>query len=441
LQILLVSPRSEFPDVTPRWLRIPQLSLLILKSLTPFEFHVTIVEEELSPVPLDKDWDLVGITVMTATAFHAYRLADEFRKRGVRVVLGGMHVSMMPQEAMNHCDAVVVGEAEGVWNKVLRDMQSGRLQCLYSNLQPNISDIPLVPYKNKRRFLMPAVAPLVASRGCPNGCEFCCVHKVYGRRLRLLPVERVLEQIRLSGKAYVAFLDDNLGADRDWALKLFAGLKRLSIRFITQVAVAFLLDDELFSAAVAAGLKGAFVGIETIDQKALSHLRKSVALEAYVQAIRRSRDSGVMLHMALIFGFDEHDNSIFNRTFDFIMEQKVFSVSSYVLTPFPGTALYERFLQQKRLLHQNWAYYDGVTPVFRPARMTVEELAEEYMHFRERLFGVRGILQRLPAQISLSPVTFLGVAMGFRRTTALLKRHYRRYFKWLFERGNLPEYQ
>jgi radical SAM superfamily enzyme YgiQ (UPF0313 family) len=409
-----------------------------LKSLTPSEFHVTLVEEELSPVPLDKGWDLVGITVMTATAFHAYGLADAFRKRGVRVVLGGMHVSMMPQEAMNHCDAVVVGEAEGVWDKVLRDLQSGRLQRLYSNLQPNISGIPLVRYRNRRRFLMPAVAPLVASRGCPNGCEFCCVHKVYGRRLRLLPVERVLEQIRLSGNAWVAFLDDNLGADREWALKLFAGLQPLRIRFITQVAVAFLLDDELFSAAVAAGLKGAFVGIETIDEKALRHLRKSVAPETSVRAIRRCRDAGVMLHVALIFGFDEHDRSIFNRTFDFIMEHKVFSVSSYVLTPYPGTVLYERFLQHKRLLHQNWAYYDGVTPVFRPAQMSVEELAEEYMRFRERLFGVRGILRRLPAQLRLNPVTYLGVTMGFRRTTALLKRHYRRYFNWLSERGTPP---
>ena len=434
MKILLISPRSEYHEVTPGWLSIPQMSLLILEALTPPEHQIVAVEEEVEPVPVNGVWDLVGISVMTATATRAYRLADEFRSRGSKVVLGGIHASILPEEAAEHADAVLVGEAEGIWDRILKDAQDNNLQQIYRNSRPDISAMPFVHYKNNRRRLFaPSTAPVVASRGCPHGCEFCCVHRVYGRRLRQLPVERVLEQIRRSSAEWVVFLDDNLGANRDWALELFAGLKQFDLKFLAQLSVGFVLDEELFCAAVKAGLKGIFVGLETIDENALTNFTKAVPLQGYVEVIERCRTAGVLLHASLIFGMDEHDKSIFSRTVAFIKKYRIPSVSSYVMTPYPGTPLFERLLRQGRILHQNWTFYDHVTPVFRPAHMSVEDLAKEYLQFREYISSLKGILSRLPSQIRRHPFGFLGLRMGLRRTSMVLKNHYSRYFDWLQE--------
>jgi radical SAM superfamily enzyme YgiQ (UPF0313 family) len=432
MRILLISPRSEYPDVTPGWLRIPQMSLLILAALTPSEHQVVAVEEEIEPVLVNGNWDLVGITVMTATATRAYSLADEFRRRGSKVVLGGIHASVIPEEAAAHADAVLVGEAEGAWGRILQDAQNNNLQQIYRNSQPNINEMPFVHYNNhKRRVFAPSTVPVVASRGCPHACEFCCVHRVYGRRLRQLPVDRVLEQIRHSSANWVVFLDDNLGVNREWALELFAGLRPFDLKFLAQVSVGFVLDDTLFDEAVTAGLKGVFVGVETIDENGLANFRKSVPLEGYVEAINRCRAAGVLFHAALIFGMDEHDKSIFSRTLDFIKKYKVPSVSSYVMTPYPGTPLFDRMIDEGRLLHQDWQFYDHVTPVFRPALMNLRDLAEGYMQFRRELLSLRGILSRLPSQIRRHPFSYLGLSMGLRRTSILLREHYKRYFSWL----------
>ena len=151
MRILLISPRSEYPEVTPGWLSIPQMSLLILEALTPPEHQIVAIEEETEPVPVNGDWDLVGITVMTATAIRAYRIADEFRRFGSKVVLGGIHASIIPEEAAEHADAVLVGEAEGVWDQILKDAEENNLQQIYRNSRPDISAMPFVHYKNNVR--------------------------------------------------------------------------------------------------------------------------------------------------------------------------------------------------------------------------------------------------------------------------------------------------
>ena len=432
MRILLIAPRSEFPDVARSWLRIPQMSLLVLEALALPEHEVTVVEEDIQPVNLSDKWDLVGITVMTATAPRAYSLAKAFRRRGTKVILGGIHPSVMPNEAAEYADIVVVGEAEGLWESILKDVQKNSMQSIYINSKPDISRLPFVRYRNRGGFLSPNVAPVVASRGCPYHCEFCSVAAVYGSRVRYVPVSHVLEQIRYNRAGFAAFLDDNLAGSRNYALKLFSGLRNLKIKFVAQFPVSFILDEEMFKSAVEAGLRGVFVGVETIDEKALANFSKSVSLESYVKAIKRCRAAGVMFHASLIFGMDEHDKSIFDRTLDFIMRFKVPSVSAYVLTPYPGTALFDRMFHQKRLLHLNWAFYDHVTPVFRPAQMSVEELAEEYMRFRENLYGLKRIFSGLLGQICTHPIAYLGLNMAFRNGTFHLKEHYRRYFEWVY---------
>ena len=435
MRILLIAPRSEFPDVTPAWLRIPQMSLLILEALARPEHEVKIIDEEIKPVFFSEEWDLVGITVMTASASRAYSLAKAFRKGGTKVILGGIHPSVMPHEATEYADIVVVGEAEGLWERVLEDVKKNNMQRIYINSKPDINGIPFVRYSNKGGFLLPNLAPVIASRGCPYRCEFCSVPAVYGHRVRYAPVTHVVEQIRRNRAPCTVFLNDNLAASRARAIKLFSALKDLKTKFVAQFPVSFILDDEMFKSAVKAGLEGVFVGVETIDEKALANLSKSVPLESYVKAIKRCRGAGVMFHASLIFGMDEHERSIFDRTLDFIIKFKVPSVSAYVLTPYPGTALFNRMLRQKRLLHMNWAFYDHVTPVFRPAQMSVERLAEEYMRFRKNLYSLTRIWSGLLGQISTHPVAYLGLNMAFRHGTFQLKEHYRRYFEWIHNRG------
>ena len=430
MRILLVSPKSVFPDVTPGWLRIPQMSLAILEALTPPQHDVRIVEEEVEQIP-NGEWDLVGISVMTATAPRAYELSQHFRARGARVVLGGVHTTVLPDEGLQYADAVVIGEAEGAWQRVVEDCQRGRLERVYRNIAPDVSSVPIVTYKRRKRRFLPLVAPVVASRGCPNNCEFCCVHRVYGRRVRRLSVERVIAQVKASRANHIIFLDDNLGASRRYAFELFKRLRPLRVRWSAQVSVRFILDDELFHAAVKSGLLGLFVGVESVDPVALRRFKKSVPLEGYVKAIRRCRAAGVVFHASLIFGLDEDKKDVFKKTLDFVMRHGLPSVSANVLTPYPGTALFDRLMRQGRIVHRNWAYYDHTTPVYRPAGMSMEELAEGYLWFRKNLFSVGGILHRLPAQLRVNPVVYLGMNAAYHKTTKLMQEHYRRYFAWL----------
>jgi radical SAM superfamily enzyme YgiQ (UPF0313 family) len=432
MRILLIAPSYVFPDSIPGWLLAPQMSLLILEALSGDKHRVRIVEEELEPVPVDESWDLVGITAMTATAPRAYSLADDFRARGSLVVLGGVHVSVMPEEASLHADAVVVGESEAVWAKVLEDAETGRLERIYRNSSPDEIHVPLVRYgERKKGIFSPNVAPAVASRGCPNACEFCSVPGIYGHRVRRLPVGQVVEQVRRSRSVHFAFLDDNLAANREFAMELFAALKPLGKKWIAQIPVRAILDDEFFHTAAVSGLRGIFSGFETIDEKARRRYTKSVSVGDYARAVRNCRDSGVFLNASFIFGMDEHDISIFDETLDFIMANKVPSISGYILTPYPGTPLFDRISQEGRLLHRNWTYYDHLTPVIRPARMSTGELAEGYVRFRESLFSVKSIVHRFSAQLRVNPYAYLGLNLAYRHTTSVLRQHYKRYFNWL----------
>jgi radical SAM superfamily enzyme YgiQ (UPF0313 family) len=434
MRILLIAPRSEYPEAIPGWILIPQMSLLILEALSGNGHQVTTVEEDSAPIPPAGKWDLVGITVMTATASRAYALAKEFRGRGAKVVLGGIHPSVLPEEAGRHADAILVGEAEGLWPAILEDAARDALKPIYYNHLPETIQVPLVDYKQDKKSLIPTASPVISGRGCPNRCEFCSVPRIYGSRVRKVPVAQVLEQVKRSRSYYIAFLDDNLTADRDYALALFEELRGLKVNFIGQATVKFLLDDTLFQAAVAAGLKGIFVGFETVDREGRQRLKKAVSLEAYGEAIRKCRAARVFLHGSFIFGLDEHDKTIFSRTRDFIMENKITSVGAYMLTPYPGTPLYDRMVAEGRLIHRNWAFYDHGTPVFLPKRMTLEELAEGYVKFRESVFSLWGIARRRPAGLAVTSA-YLHVNAALRRVTSRFRDHYENYFNWLKQSG------
>ncbi|MCL4500642.1 MAG: B12-binding domain-containing radical SAM protein [Deltaproteobacteria bacterium] len=435
MRILLIAPRSEYPEAIPGWILVPQMSLLILEALSSNGHQVTIVEEDSAPIPRGEKWDLVGITVMTATASRAYALAREFRAQGAKVVLGGIHPSVLPEEAGRHADAIVVGEAEGVWPQILTDAARDQLRPIYYNHLPETIQVPLVDYRqNGKKPLIPTASPIISGRGCPNRCEFCSVPRIYGTRVRKVPVAQVLEQVKRNRSYYIVFLDDNLTANREYALALFEGLRELKVRFIGQVTVRFILDDALFRAALAAGLKGICVGFETVEDEGRQRLKKLVSLAAYREAIRKCRSSQIFLHGSFIFGLDEHDKNIFGRTLDFIIQNKITSVGAYMLTPYPGTPLFDRMVAEGRLLHRNWAFYDHSTPVFLPKRMTLGELAEGYVKFREAVFSLWGIARRYPAGLAVASA-YLHVNAALRRVNSRFRDHYENYFNWLKQAG------
>jgi radical SAM superfamily enzyme YgiQ (UPF0313 family) len=441
MRVLLVSPKSNFPDVTPGSLRIPQLTLPILAGLTPSEHEVLMIEEEFEPLPLDGHWDVVGITAMTATAMRAYELASLFKNNGASVILGGIHPSVLPDEAAQFADAVVVGEAEGVWRQVLWDVRRSRLRKFYHNSYPDISESPLPVRRGKRSILglQFYVMPIMASRGCPYDCEFCCVHSVYGRRQRHIPIEHIIEDIRRTGARRVMFLDDNVGGVRSYTMRLIAALKSLKVSWYGQASARFILDDELFDAAVRSGLGALFVGVESVDPEARKKMRKSLpSIHLYEKAIKRCRSAGVIFHASLIFGLDEETPYVFDRTLEFLVRNSVPSISPCILTPYPGTRLFERLMRERRILHTNWSYYDHTTVCYQPKNMDPEELAEKYLDFRSRFFSYSSIIQRGYAQLRVAPHIYLFANLAYRKTTKLMKEHFRNYSDWLRQQKGVP---
>lgn len=442
MRILLISPkRTGLHDATPGWLRIPQLPLSILAALTPPEHEVLTVEEEIEHLPEDEKWDVVGITSMTATAPRAYELAGMFKRSGAKVVLGGIHPSVLPGEAAQFADAVVTGEAEGLWPKVLHDIEHNELKQFYHNSQPDISDSPL-PKRRKRRSLLgfpPYVMPIMFSRGCPNDCEFCCVHRVYGRKQRFIPVERIIEDIERSGAKKLMFLDDNIGGTRSYAMRLFKALRPLKVRWLGQASVRLILDNELFDAALQSGMSGLFLGVESVEPEALQKMRKSLAsIALYEEAIRRCRSAGVAFHASLIFGLDEQTPQVFDHTLDFLIRNRVPTISANILTPYPGTFLFDRLAREGRILHTNWVYYDHTTVSYRPKNMEPQELAEKYLDFRKAFFSYSSIIRRGWAQLRVMPLVYLGMNMAYRGTNRHLRKRYRDYFDWLRQQKNEP---
>lgn len=400
MKILLVSPRTGRQSKTPSALMIPQLGLHILAGLTPPEHEVKIVEEEVEDVSTEEPCDLVGISCMTANAPRAYDLADEFRRRGRKVVLGGVHPSILPDEAAGHADAVVVGEAEGVWHEVLADASSGTLRRRYHRPDCDLKEyVPMRQGSFVRKSIF-RVLPVMTTRGCPFDCDFCCVSDLFGKRIRHLPVANVVRFIQETGGKRYLFLDDNIVGDRRYARELFAAIQPLGIQWVGQASVSFTSDRELMKLAAQSGCAGLFFGVESVSTAQLQKMRKSFKDIALVEdAIKRVRDAGMFFHASLVFGFDEDTKAIFPETLEFLTRNKIGTATFNVLTPYPGTRVYEQLSREGRLLTRDWRHYDHGTVVFRPRNMSPYELQEGKAWVKREFSRLPSILRRLPANL------------------------------------------
>lgn len=376
------------------------LCFAILKSLTPSDVHVELFDERLEPLPFDIDTDLVAMTVETYTARRAYQIADRFRRRGIPVVMGGYHPTFLPDEALEHADAVVKGDAEGVWERVVGDARAGRLQRVYESREfPALDGVQ----PDRSIFDGKSYSPIGLvqfSRGCRFNCTFCSIRAFYGNNLRQRPIEHVVEDIRRSGRRHIFLVDDNLFVDRDTAYALFEALVPLNISWSCQVSIDIARDEELVQLMRRSGCISALIGFESLDPSSLRQLKKqwNTKWQSYDDAIAVFRRAGIMLYGTFIFGCDNDTPDSFGETVAFALRNKFVLANFNPLTPTPGAPLYDELLAEGRLLHDRWwldpefGYGDAT---FEPRGMTAQELTEGCFAARRQFNTARSILSRM----------------------------------------------
>ena len=398
---------------------LPQLALHILAGLTPPEHEVRIIEEESQDIDLNEECDLVGISCMTANAPRAYDLSEEFRKRGRKVVLGGVHPTLLSEEALQHCDAVVVGEGEGVWEQLLKDLQKGKLQRKYYVPAPSLDRYIPMRYGKGARKRQFNIVPLMTTRGCPYSCEFCCVSDLFGKKIRHIPIDNIVRALSEGQSSLYIFLDDNIMGDPPYAKALFKAIKPFHVEWIGQSSISFAHDTELMKLAVESGCIGLFFGLETVSEIQLKRMAKSIKqIEGIEEAVRRVRDMGIHFHASMVFGFDGDMKSVFAETLDFLNRNMIGSASMNILTPYPGTAVYDQFRKERRLLTADWKYYDHSTVVFKPRNMSPYELQEGNHWIKTQYTKLSSILKRLRGNLS-HPLLYMVINLGMRKTVAV----------------------
>lgn len=419
LRILLVMPDANIHRLAIGGLRISfreaPLTLTTLAALVPQELdaEITLVDESVDDFPWDKAFDLVGISCLTGTAPRAYEIAERCRARGSTVILGGIHVALCPEEAARHADSIAVGFAEQTWPQLLRDYAAGGLQQEYRQQGTDLTGMP-EPRRDLQKKLGYSMPQTVfATRGCHQSCAFCTVPAVpFGWHIR--PVGDVVSEIaKLPGKRF-AFNDVNLVSDREYALELFNALIPLKKKWGGLGPVSLGSDTELLDLVAKSGCQYLLVGFESIRQSALGEIRKNRNLVAdYRQVAETFHRYGIVVQGCFIFGMDDDTPEVFTETVETIKELGIDIPRFAVYTPYPGTSAFRRMKKAKRILHQEWQYYDTQHVVFQPAQMTPEELYAGFQWAYRQTFKQDALLQRTLA--SPHPLITLAGNIAYRR--------------------------
>ena len=378
--------------------RMPTLGLQTVAALTPAHYDVQIIDENYQSIEAADSPDVVGVGCLTCTAPRAYALADRFRAQGVPVIMGGHHPSICPDEAARHADAVVVGQAEGIWGQVLADLEAGGLKQRYESPLCGFPDKPVICRRDLTRYgayLTPNSAE--TTRGCPLHCEFCSVRVFYGGKFHRRPIEHVLADIRsLPNHGFMWFVADNFLIDRGYARRLLKALAPLGRKWLCQASLGATADPEILPLLRRAGCEVVFIGFESISREGLRELDKTVnARYDYADAIRMIHDHGINIEGAFIFGMDSHDESIFDQTVEFGIRHKIDFAQFSILTPLPGTETYRRMHAAGRIFDFSWEHYDCAHAVFRPAKMSAEILQRGWHYAYHRFYSLPSMVRRL----------------------------------------------
>lgn len=388
------SPHSIF--------RIPPATFPVLAAATPPEIEISLADEACESIDFDEHVDLVGISVILPFAPKAYAVSKRFRERGVKVVLGGHHVTAMPREAVQHADAIVVGEGDQVWPQLLEDFKNNRLKQVYTGgYVPDLSMLPppRMDLINPRKYKISNV--LTATRGCSYACSYCCIPNT-SPRFRTRPISHVVRDManpngNLLQKRLFIFWDDNLACDRKYLKELFRAITPLRRVWIAEATISDIASDSEFVALAAkSGCRGIFSGVESFNQEALRGVKKEFnKVGEYKDYIKRLHDHGICISAGMMIGFDEDDRSIFDRTLETAIQLNIDVISLVMVTPYPNTPLFAKLESEGRLLHRDWSLYDGYHAVFVPKQMSPEELEEGWQKVRMEFYRYRSIAKRV----------------------------------------------
>jgi radical SAM superfamily enzyme YgiQ (UPF0313 family) len=402
MKIKLIAPHEQRKDTISSPFKLQRVNLPLLAALTPPGHTITIVEEAFTPDDISQDVDLVGITVLTELAQRAYQIGDTYRRKAVKVVMGGIHPTVLPDEALEHADAVVVGEAEDIWPQLVSDAASGQMQRIYrADKSTSLQHLPkprrdLFP-GTKGKGYIPIPIGVETSRGCPHDCEFCSIGRTLGRQYRVRPVQEVIAEIEAIDSRHIFFVDDALGLNRNAAKKLFTEMIPLRRLWLGQGTVSLAEDLELLSLMKRAGCLGLLIGFESVQKGTQNQVNKIKNLRIdFYEAMHRFHGEGFGILGCFVFGFDYENKDVFEQTLEFIMRSRIDSVQLRILTPYPGTRLYERLMSEGRLFVRDWWLrgYPPDTLLFQPKSMTADELIHGFARLNRQAYSFGAITKR-----------------------------------------------
>jgi len=375
----------------------PPLNLCMIAAYTPDDIEVSITDECVNSLDFDKTVDLVGITCLTATSARAYEIADAFRERGVKVVMGGIHVSSLPDEALQHCDSLVIGEAEGIWDQVVQDFRCGRLTRRYRN--GNFVDLRGLPLP-RRDLLNPGdyvtINTVQTTRGCPFNCSFCSVKLFNGGTYRFRPIEDVVEEIKSLPSKNVFFVDDTILTQKERTKELIKTLIPLKIRWGSQSTILIAQDDELLEMAAESGCLGFAIGFESFWPNTLDEMGKSFNKpEHFHKLIKKIKSYGMIVWGSFVLGFDRDDEESIQFTIEMARNSKLDFACFNFLTPLPGTEVYHQLVREERLTDSNWGDYNMANLVFKPMKISGETLEREMRNAWLDFYSLKAICKRL----------------------------------------------
>jgi radical SAM superfamily enzyme YgiQ (UPF0313 family) len=380
----------------------PPLGLATLAAYLSDNDDITLQDEHVEILNLDDKPDLVVIQVYITSAFRAYQIADHYRAQGAYVCLGGLHVTSLPEEAAQHADTIFIGPGEDIWPQFLKDYHTKQPQRKYVSQIRTLTGLPFPRRDLIKRNLYLVPNSIVVSRGCPHVCDFCYKEAFFegGKSFYTLEVDRALAEIESLPGKHLYFLDDHLLGNPHFAASLFDGMKGMGRLWQAAGTVQSVLKSGLLEKAVESGLRSLFVGLETLDPNNLLEQHKYQNLNRdYSRAIRRLHDLGVMVNGSFVFGMDNDDTSVFDRTMEWAIQQGIETATFHILTPYPSTALYKRMKAENRLMHSNWDLYDTRHTVFAPKRLTPQELEDGYWHAYREFYRWRSILKSSHAHV------------------------------------------
>lgn len=420
LKIALLAPAGamhRYSGSFGKSLHYAPLTLTTLAALVPedVDADVVIYDETAGKIPLEIDAELIGITCITGTAPRCYAYADYFRKKGKTVFLGGVHPSMLPNEAVQHADVVFTGFSEQTFPQFIHDYINGNFQKFYHqncNFTMDGRPFPRRELLNSKRYI--TTKTVEAIRGCCHTCSFCAYPAAFGKTVYKRPVKDVVAEIEALNTKHVLFPDVNLLTDRAYAIELFTALIPLKVIWLGLVTSAVGIDDELITVFRKSGCRGLLIGFESITQESQQYIHKGVnQVDSYVTLMDKLHDNGILVQGCFAFGGDEEDESVFDRTIEMIIKAKIDLPRFSILTPFPQTEYYMQLEKEGRIVERNWAMYDVQHCVYIPKRMTKEQLEEGTDHAWRATYSTGNIMKRL-APFAHSPWLSIPLNMGYK---------------------------